>query len=261
MAIIAMASGSGSPGVTTTALGVALTWPRPVVLVEADPSGSNGLLAGFFRGASEVSDGLYELVLAGASGDISGMLPLVAMPVPGSRVVVVPGIRTPEQAWTLEGFWPLLLPVLRDLEGTGQDVIVDVGRLGLTGSATQVFREADAALLVTRSDLPGLAGARAWALPLQETFAEAAATARLAVLVVGPGRPYGAANISAALGLPVVASVGWNPDCAAVLSTGAPRPRWRYGRFIADVRGATDGVRALVEQTARDTRAEVATDA
>lgn len=36
MAIVALVSASGSPGVTATALGLALLWPRPVMLVEAD---------------------------------------------------------------------------------------------------------------------------------------------------------------------------------------------------------------------------------
>jgi len=39
MALIALASATGAPGVSTTALGLALNWPRPVVLVEADPNG------------------------------------------------------------------------------------------------------------------------------------------------------------------------------------------------------------------------------
>ena len=53
MAVIALASASGSPGVTTTALGLAMLWPRPVLLVEADPTGGSGLLAGYFRGTRE----------------------------------------------------------------------------------------------------------------------------------------------------------------------------------------------------------------
>ena len=58
MAVIALTSASGSPGVTTTALGLALSWPRPVLLVEADPTGASGLLAGYFRGARYYESGL-----------------------------------------------------------------------------------------------------------------------------------------------------------------------------------------------------------
>ena len=50
MAVIALGSAAGSPGVTTSALGLALTWPRPVLLIEADPTGGSAILAGFFRG-------------------------------------------------------------------------------------------------------------------------------------------------------------------------------------------------------------------
>ena len=50
MALIVLTSAAGSPGVTTTALGLALTWHRPVLLVEADPTGGSALLAGYFRG-------------------------------------------------------------------------------------------------------------------------------------------------------------------------------------------------------------------
>ena len=63
MAVIALTSASGSPGVTTTALGLALLWPRPVLLVEADPTGGSGLLAGYFRGTREYDGGLIELAL------------------------------------------------------------------------------------------------------------------------------------------------------------------------------------------------------
>jgi sugar diacid utilization regulator len=38
MAMIVLASAAGSPGATTSALGLALTWPRPVLLIEADPT-------------------------------------------------------------------------------------------------------------------------------------------------------------------------------------------------------------------------------
>ena len=36
MAVIVLAGPGGSPGVTTTALALALTWPRGVVLAECD---------------------------------------------------------------------------------------------------------------------------------------------------------------------------------------------------------------------------------
>ena len=67
MAVVALTSASGSPGVTTTAVGLALTWPRPVLLIEADPTGGSGVLAGYFRGTREYDVGLIELALSPAS--------------------------------------------------------------------------------------------------------------------------------------------------------------------------------------------------
>ena len=52
MALIVMFSAAGSPGVTASALGVALTWPRPVLLVEGDPTGGSAVFAGYLRAES-----------------------------------------------------------------------------------------------------------------------------------------------------------------------------------------------------------------
>ena len=67
MAVIALTSASGSPGVTTTTPGPGDVWPRPVLLVEADPTGGSGILAGFFRGTREYDGGLIELALWSAT--------------------------------------------------------------------------------------------------------------------------------------------------------------------------------------------------
>ena len=51
MAIIAHFSTHGAPGVTMSTVALALQWPRPVVLVEADPAAPSVILPGFMRGA------------------------------------------------------------------------------------------------------------------------------------------------------------------------------------------------------------------
>lgn len=48
MAIITMTAAAGAPGATTTALGMALAAPPPVLLVEVDPGGST-IIPGYFR--------------------------------------------------------------------------------------------------------------------------------------------------------------------------------------------------------------------
>ena len=67
MALYALVSAGGSPGVTTTALALALSWPSPVVVAECDPSGGD-VLAGLFAGHLEARSGLLALAMeAGAS--------------------------------------------------------------------------------------------------------------------------------------------------------------------------------------------------
>ncbi len=49
VSLYALVSPGGSPGCTTTALAVTLTWPQPVILAECDPAGGD-ILAGLFAG-------------------------------------------------------------------------------------------------------------------------------------------------------------------------------------------------------------------
>ena len=64
MPVICLTAAAGSPGVTSTLLGIALCWPRPVLLVEADPTAGSAILAGRFRGLQSHS-GLIDLVTRG----------------------------------------------------------------------------------------------------------------------------------------------------------------------------------------------------
>ena len=220
MAVVAITSASGSPGVTTTALGMALLWPRPVLLVEADPTGGSGLLAGYFRGASEYVAGMIELALTSTS--IGDALADVARPIEGTQVSYVAGTRSHTQAGALRDLWPPLAEALAELESTGQDVIVDAGRLGLSGSPEALLDAADLALLVSRTTLPALSALRSWA----ESMKRPALDWRQAgVLLVGEGQPYRAREVSTVVDLPVVASLSDDPEAAAVYSRGAAPPR------------------------------------
>ena len=175
---------------------------------------------------------MIDLAQAVRGGDLLEALARVSMPLPGSSAALVPGTRSHEQARSLIGLWEPLAAALRSLEATGQDVIVDAGRLGLFGSPEPVLEAADLALLVTRSDLVSLVGARSWARSLRERFERAGAAANLGVLLVGEGEPYRAREVTKVLGLPVVAALAWDPASAAVLSRGAEPPKpGRLGRL------------------------------
>ena len=141
MAVVALTSASGSPGATTTALGLALLWPRPILLVEADPTGGSGLLAGYFHGTREYEAGLIELALT--ASNLSDALADVARPIEGTTVSFVAGTRSHTQASALPDLWAPLAETLGELETSGQDVIVDAARLGLHGSPDPQLDAAD----------------------------------------------------------------------------------------------------------------------
>ncbi|MDN4175259.1 hypothetical protein QWY28_20000 [Nocardioides sp. SOB77] len=241
MALIVLASASGSPGVSTTALGLTLNWHRPVLLVDADPTGSSSVFAGYFHGTHEPTGGLINLALSLREGTLAEALPretlLLDPEAPAERSAwFLPGIRAHEQAPSLLPLWEPLTEQLRALERHGQDVIVDAGRLGLAGWPQPLIAASDLTLLITRSSLPALAGATSWAKTLRTQFAGVGGLSRLGVLLVDEERrwpmptgarvrPYSARHIAKALQLPVVASVEWEPEVAEVYSHGARKPR------------------------------------
>lgn len=230
--LIALCSASGAPGVTTTALALALQWPRPVVLVEADASGSSGLLAGFFQGQLD-EPGLVDLVLAQRADLLGEAVPQLLFPLEGSQASVLFGLRSHEQAAGASALWPPLLEVLRGLDPAAMDVIVDAGRLGVPGWPRPLVAEADVVLLLARSDLPGLAGARSWA----DALAGEQVPGRLVrLLLVGEGRPYAAREVSRLMGPAVLGAIEWAPELAAVYSHGRPLPEVPWWRRVG--RGA-----------------------
>lgn len=245
MAVIALASASGSPGVTTTALALALSWPRPALLVEADPTGGSALLAGFFRGARAYEAGLIELALSPM--DVADALPQVVQPIENSTTSFIAGTRSHSQAAGLRELWEPLSAALADLEDSGQDVIVDAGRLGLIGSPEPLLNGADLTLLVARTGLTELSAARSWA----ETVRRPGSGWREpAVLLIGEGQPYRASEVTKVLGLPVVASLPDDPDAASVFHRGTtPPPRFESGPYARGLQAAVEAIQAHVARS------------
>lgn len=241
MALICLASAAGSPGVTTTAVGLAFCWPRPVLLVEADPTGGSGILAGFLKGTTPYDVGLVELALSPL--DTADALRDVVRPLSPS-VGLLAGTRTQTQSTALREVWAPLASALQDLEASGQDAIVDAGRLGLLGSPHPLLEAADLTLLTTRTDLPAISAARSWAESVREP---ATGWPHPGLLLIGPNQPYRASEVSAALGLPVVAEIPDEPAAAAVYHRGASPPRqFESGSYVRALRAAAQAVQAQV---------------
>ncbi len=239
MALIALASAKGSPGVTTTALALTLHWPRPALLVEADLAGSS-VLPGFFRGQVPHDRGLGPLAIAHSHGDLSGQFPEQTIQLiedePERRLLA--GITGPQAAPAVADLWVALAAELAAREGDGLDAIIDLGRIGsVRDDREPLLRAADLVLLVTRSRLPDIAIAR------EVSRARSAGSdpavremSNLASLTVGPGRPYSAPDVAAALGLVGVGAIAWDPGTAEVLSDGTPaRRRYDTSAFVRSI--------------------------
>lgn len=228
MAVVVLTSAGHAPGVTTTALGLALAWPRPVLLVDADRNPTQAVLAGYLRGERPGLHGLggllqavrerrpFEQIIDAQAVD----LPPLAEDDEPARFL--PGFPHPGVVNLFAGAWADLMAALAERDG---DVLIDAGRLGSDGLPLPVTQRADLVLGVTRTSLVSLAGLRLY-LP---ALAEATGDDRTALLLVGSGHPYSRAEIQAQFGTTVAAEVDLSPAAAAVLSDGAVPPR----RFAA----------------------------
>ena len=96
--IITLTSARGGTGVTTTAVGLAAVWPRPVLLVEADP-------CGYIRGAGRPA-GRRRSRRAPASstrrwppapGASTEALPGMLVDLPGTQARMLPGLASVAQ--------------------------------------------------------------------------------------------------------------------------------------------------------------------
>ena len=225
MALIVLASAQGSPGVSTTALGLAMTWPRPTLLLDADPTGASPVWAGYFRGAHITNpSSVVDLALAQRDGALAQALGHATFPIPDTEVAYLPGVRSHTQAPGLASLWAPLAEQLKALGAQGRDVIVDAGRLGLLASPAALIAAADVTMVLTRTTLPAVVGARPWVAALNEQ-AGAAGTPGPRLVLVGPGQPYPEREVASVLGAPVLACLAWDPATAEVFSLGAAPPR------------------------------------
>jgi len=184
-------------------------------------------LAGYFQGRAEHNDAMVGLVLAHRDGRLAEGLRSGLMTIPDSQALFLPGVRSHAQAASLSEVWAPLALELRALEGTGQDVIVDVGRLGMVSSPSPLVEQADLALLVVKSDLPSLAAARQWAAAWSSASDVGTGAAGVGVVLVGEGRPYTAGELSGVLRIPVIEKITWDERAAQVFSVGQ-RPTAKF---------------------------------
>ena len=239
----------GGTGATTTAVGLAAVWPRPVLLVEADPCGYSAVLAGALAASVPVGPGVLDAAMAARAGRLDSALPEMLVELPGTRARLLPGLASVAQRRSLTpAVWLDLAGELRVwAERTGIDLLIDTGPLTDAGHPAGLHALADLVCLVTRPDLVGVSSARNWADELADSLPD---PTRLHLLVVGSHRAYTAAQVAGYLRLPLLGDLGSDPVTAAHYSHGDPLPRRHRGALTRALPAAAAALLALSPEVA-----------
>lgn len=256
MAVVLVASAAGAPGVTTTAVGLALVWPNAVVLADCDRTPAQSVLAGYLRGTNAGGLGLTGLARAHREArPLAAALPGETIPLALGEVrrTFLPGFASPGAAQLFEPAWTGLGDAFAALSQAGVDVVVDSGRIGPHGPPAGLLAQADAVLVLTRTHLPALSALRLHLPILIESLDRLrSSTAGLGLVLVGEGRPYSAAEIGAQFAVRVAGTLPYDPGAAAVLGEGAPEPRrYQDSRYVRSLRTLSSAVLARVDDQRR----------
>jgi hypothetical protein len=239
MSVFALLSAGGSPGVTTSALALTLSWPSQVILAECDPSGGD-VLAGLLRGHLSASSGLLPLALeAGAGAEIPAdtlWRQLIELDEEHNRLLLA-GISDPRQSAALQSSLPWIAEALQGIQA---DVIADCGRLDAVAAVRPVLAAASLAVLVLRPSLRQVSRA----MPRIEMLTNLVGRDRVVILLVGEGTAPGH-EVARTLGLSVAGQLPDDPRTAAVLSDGSGRRHRMEARPL--IRAATVAGRRLRE--------------
>ncbi|GAA3622760.1 hypothetical protein [Microlunatus ginsengisoli] len=249
MGILVLTSASGSPGVTTLAVGLALGWPRSVLLADCDPGAHQAVLAGFLGGRGSGGKGLLRVAEAHRDRRalqeviIDQTVRLTDESEP-SRLLL-PGFGKPGSATLFAGVWPDLVDAFHRLDDADFDVIVDAGRTTAHGLPMPLVESAATIAVVLNSSLRAVTAARVHRPTLVEQARSTTAEDQPGLIVIGPNDPYSPGEIGRALDAPVIATIAHDPAAAAHLSDGRPRPRrFEHSAFARSLADATTSLAA-----------------
>jgi hypothetical protein len=221
--LISLVSAKGAPGTSTSALALALAWPRPVLLAECDPRGGD-VLWGFGQGRDAAGRGLLGLHVAARRQPMAAALWSQVIELEAEDTWALPGVEEPRHSGTVE--WSSVARALASLKDV--DVIADCGAVPAAKPPIAVLSSSDLVVLVTRATLRSTHATQGVSGLLRSDLMNSGLGAdRLVSMVVGPGHPYPLADVTEALGevAPVYGALPWDPASAEVLSDGAPAGR------------------------------------
>lgn len=250
MSLVAFASVSGAPGVTTTTVAATLNWHRSALLIEADTSKASGILPGYLAGQTQHLVGLTPLSIEHQRGQLTpDAIWKQTIQLAADRFLV-PGFSNAVAGQGTTSLWGPLATALNSLEAAGTDVLIDLGRIAPGDVRAPLLTMADSVVLVTRPLLPDVWAAAARVRELQQLLSAAGHDGYLSILLTETARfGYSAAEVQKALNTPVVASIKEDDRSAAVYSLGAsPTPRFDRTPYLRSVVAALSTITQQITQ-------------
>lgn len=245
MATICLLSAKGSPGVTTTAVALAMAWAdsnpsRSAIAVDADPIGGD-TTAGVLRGALAQPAGMVPIALARSVDPLDAVSSAAVDLRPDLTARLLPGVPDEARSGALELAWDVIRSAAAALAASRTDLIVDAGRVGRAGLSAPWLVDSDLALLLVRPTLPAVTAAHrlahSWSLrrvPLQ-------------LVVVDVPSAYRPDRVAEAVGLPLLGEVAFDPVFARVHSEGvAPGRGFQRSPYVRSVGRLAGRARACV---------------
>lgn len=243
MSQFAVCSVKGAPGATTLALAMtcALAHSRgDAALVEADPAG--GDLAALL--GLPIEPGMTSLAAASRHHSASPDLRAHAQVLPAGGWALL-GSTDPTQAGPTVA--TLASRLLHAVDEEARDAVIDGGRWTPASPITPLLREVTATVICLTSSVPAIEAVRVRASDLWESTG-----GRVGLVVIGPDR-YGAEEIEACTGMPVVGAVPWDERAYSGLF-GAAKTRVERSSLVRAARSIVDRLDAIGEATPSATR-------
>jgi MinD-like ATPase involved in chromosome partitioning or flagellar assembly len=230
MALVCVTSVRAAPGASTLAVLASACWPRPVALLEADPSG--GALAVRYRLGR--TPGLAGLAAAVRNQDVPvDALWAHAQMLPGDLPVIVAPESGEVTTRILRDAAHSLAEWCRNLDDV--DVIVDCGRLGVQDVTWPLCAASDALVVVTRPRAEEL-------YPVAHRLRAIGEAVRSAGVVLVGERPHSPTEIAEQLGLNIMGVVADDARAAGVLTFGGSSRGLRRSPLVRSVRTFVDGL-------------------
>lgn len=150
--LVTLFSLKGSPGTTSTALALAAAWPRPVSLLEADPSGGDLAFRCRAAAGSQLSPqgGLLGVAATVRGGFNGGDVLAPHTQQLANGISLIPGVTSAVQSRGLANLWAAIAEACMPVPG---DVLVDAGRLDATSPLVPLLRSSQILLPVVAASL------------------------------------------------------------------------------------------------------------